>query len=147
MTARLRTVPLLSALRRAVGTLGATLSAIWERWQAHERNEARGLALMSAWLSPEQRSQFEKCNRFDVVGSESGKRYRICYGTSTNVYEIDDTGRIVVGWCFRPVGCLVPGDVMLAQKIALETDERAALMVARPFSSSLPPRTHLAPIS
>src|SRR5947209_9226439 len=48
MMARLRTVPLLSALRRAVGTLRATLSAIWERWQAHERNEARGLALMSA---------------------------------------------------------------------------------------------------
>jgi hypothetical protein len=31
---------------------------------------------------------------------------------------------------------LVPGDVMLAQKIALETDELGALMVAKQFSPS-----------
>ena len=37
------------------------------------------------------------------------------------------------GWCFVPEGNLVPGDVMLAQKIALETDERGALAVARQF--------------
>ncbi|MCC8952922.1 hypothetical protein H8B02_05420 [Bradyrhizobium sp. Pear77] len=102
---------------------------------------------MFAWLSPEQRSQFEKYKRFDVVGSESGKRYRICYGMSTNVYAMDDRDHDVIGWCFRPVGCLVAGDVMLAQKIALETDERATLMVARPFPSSLPPRSHFPPSS
>jgi hypothetical protein len=33
-------------------------------------------------------------------------------------------------WCFVPEGNLVAGDVMLAQKIALETNERAALAVA-----------------
>ena len=32
---------------------------------------------------------------------------------------------------------LVPGDVMLAQKIGLETDEWAALAVAKSFSSLL----------
>jgi hypothetical protein len=32
--------------------------------------------------------------------------------------------------CFAPVGALVQGDVMLAQKIALETDEQSALTVA-----------------
>ncbi|QOZ38099.1 hypothetical protein XH92_24565 [Bradyrhizobium sp. CCBAU 53421] len=124
----------------------ATLAAIWNRWQAYERIEARGLALLSAWLSPEQRAQFEKSNRFDVIGSESGKRYRICYGTSTNVYEVDGRDRIVVGWCFRPVGCLVAGDVMLAQKIALETNERETLMVAQPFPSTLPPRASHRPV-
>ena len=41
------------------------------------------------------------------------------------------------------VGSLVAGDVMLAQKIALETDERSALLVAQPFPSSLPPRSEL----
>ncbi|WP_224741604.1 hypothetical protein V5279_22200 [Bradyrhizobium sp. 26S5] len=143
MIARLRGVSPLSVLQHAAGTLRATLVAIRERWQAYERKEARGLALMSAWLSPEQRSQFEKHNRFDVIGSESGKRYRICYGTSTNVYEMDGRDRVVLGWCFRPVGSLVAGDVMLAQKIALETDERATLMVARPFPSSSPPRATL----
>jgi hypothetical protein len=55
------------------------------------------------------------------------------YGTATNIFEIDETGRTVVGWCFLPSGGLVAGDVMLAQKIALETDERAALQVARRF--------------
>nr|WP_244065838.1 hypothetical protein [Bradyrhizobium sp. Ce-3] len=122
--------------------LRATLAAIWDRWQAYEQRESRGLALLSAWLSPEQRAQFEKHRRFDVIGSESGKRYRICYGISTNVYELDGRDRVVLGWCFRPVGPLVAGDVMLAQKIALETDERATLMVARPFPSSPPPRAN-----
>ncbi|MGY2988647.1 hypothetical protein ACVIHH_002188 [Bradyrhizobium sp. USDA 4518] len=147
MLARLREMSLRSVLRRAASTLGATLAAIWDRWQAYERIEARGLALLSAWLSPEQRAQFEKYKRFDVIGSESGKRYRICYGTSTNVYEMDSGDRIVLGWCFRPVGALAAGDVMLAQKIALETDERGTLLVAKPFPSSMPPRANLPPVS
>ena len=33
-----------------------------------------------------------------------------------------------------PMGHLVAGDVMLAQKIALETDENGARAVARPFT-------------
>jgi hypothetical protein len=33
-----------------------------------------------------------------------------------------------------PEGYLVAGDVMLAQKIALETDERGALQLANNFS-------------
>jgi hypothetical protein len=33
-------------------------------------------------------------------------------------------------WCFEPQGGLAPGDVLLAQKIALETMEREALAVA-----------------
>jgi hypothetical protein len=35
-----------------------------------------------------------------------------------------------MGLCFAPVGPLVKGDVMLAQKIALETDEQSALAAA-----------------
>ena len=34
---------------------------------------------------------------------------------------------------FVPEGNLVPGDVMLAQKIALETDEQGALAIAKQF--------------
>jgi|GEM_PF-865563 len=145
MMLRLRDVSHRSALRRAGSTLRAALVAIWDRWKAYEKIEARGIALMSAWLSAEQRAQFEKYRRFDVIGSDSGKRYRICYGTSTNVYEMDGCDRVVLGWCFRPVGCLVAGDVMLAQKIALETNERATLMVAHRFPSSLPPRAGFGP--
>jgi hypothetical protein len=47
-----------------------------------------------------------------------------------NIEEIDDNGSRVAVWCFGPVGCLPLGDHMLAQKIALETDEQAALAVA-----------------
>ena len=52
----------------------------------------------------------------------------------TNIYELDDRGRALTGWCFVPEGYLVTGDVMLAQKIALETDERGALGLANNFS-------------
>jgi len=84
-------------------------------------------------LSPEQKTQFDTFKSFDVVGCNTGKSYRIQYGVSANVVELDDAGRPTIGWCFVPTGNLVPGDVMLAQKIALETDERRALAVARQF--------------
>jgi hypothetical protein len=142
-----RPAALLAGVRRALTTCRAVLAAVWERWQAYEKIEARGIALLQEWLSPEQLSQFRRSRSFDVVGSDSGRRYRISYGTSTNVYELNDKGRIVMGWCFRPVGSLVAGDVMLAQKITLETNERAALMVAQPFPGSLPPRSGTFPIS
>src|SRR5450759_5245449 len=87
----------------------------WER-------EARGLKLLKEWLSPEQIAQYDANSYFDVTGCHSGKRYRISHGTSMNIHEIDGIGRPRFGWCFVPKGHLVAGDVMLAQKIALETD-------------------------
>jgi hypothetical protein len=92
--------------------------------------QARGLRLLRSWLSSEQQTQFDSEGLFEVVGSDSGKRYRIYYGTSVNVHEVEPDGRIGTGWCFVPMGGLVAGDVMLAQKIALETCERGALAVA-----------------
>ena len=47
--------------------------------------------------------------------------------------ELDDAGHPKMGWCFLPEGRLVPGDVMLAQKIALETSEIRTLSVAINF--------------
>jgi len=70
---------------------------------------------------------------FEVTGFHTGKRYRINHGIGVNVYELDDVGRPRAGWCFVPSDNLVAGDVMLAQKIALETDERGALAVAKNF--------------
>jgi hypothetical protein len=95
---------------------------------------ARGLSLLRRWLSSEQRAQFEANGYFDVIGCDSGRRYRIYHGTATNVIELDETGAQRTGWCFMPVGDLVAGDVMLAQKIALETNELGALAVAQKFS-------------
>jgi hypothetical protein len=94
---------------------------------------ARGLRLLHAWLSRTQLEQFNAKGHFDVVGCGTGRRYRIHYGTQMNVHELDDAGRPKMGWCFVPEGRLVPGDVMLAQKIALETSEIRALSVANNF--------------
>jgi hypothetical protein len=89
------------------------------------------------WLSPEQRAEFDAKRYFDVIGCDGGKRYRIHYGATTNVHEIGDDGLPLVGWCFLPKGPLVAGDVMLAQKIALETYECSALAVANRFPTDL----------
>ncbi|WP_409363051.1 hypothetical protein [Bradyrhizobium lablabi] len=137
---------ILLALRRAFANLRAASLAMRERWQAYEKVEARGVALLQDWLSPAQLLQFKRDKCFDVIGSDSRRRYRICYGTATNVYEMNERGRVVVGWCFRPAGSLVAGDVMLAQKIALETNERAALAVAKPFPGSMPPSSGPLPV-
>jgi hypothetical protein len=85
------------------------------------------------WLSQEQLAQFEAHKYFEVIGCHTGKRYRICYGNGANILELDDAVRPKTGWCVVPNDHLVAGDVMLAQKIALETDERGALAVANKF--------------
>jgi hypothetical protein len=96
-------------------------------------SEARGLRLLHGWLSPRQRAQFDANGHFDVVGCVSGMKYRIHYGAAMNVHELDGAGHPKMGWCFVPDGSLVAGDVMLAQKIALETSESSALSVAKRF--------------
>lgn len=93
-------------------------------------SNARGLALLRNWLSPAQLRSYEKHQYFEVTGSDSGGIYRIHHGKQANIEQLDGTGKAVCAWCFVPEGDLVPGDVMLAQKIALENDERAALAVA-----------------
>ena len=89
---------------------------------------------MRHWLSPAQRAQFAEKGYFEVVGCDTGRQYRIYAGAATNVCEIDQNGRPKVGLCFLPLGDLPIGDVMLAQKIALESCERGALAVARRFA-------------
>jgi hypothetical protein len=130
-------------LQMAGDGLRALLTNGWRRTQAiwdwycelgHGNSEARGLQLLREWLSPEQLAQYEAHRHFDVTGCHSGKRYRIRHGTGTNVYELDDAGHPRDGWCFVPRDCLVAGDVMLAQKIALETNERDALAIAKNFA-------------
>ena len=106
------------------------LRKLYTSYRGENTREARGLRLLRDWLSPCQREQFDTRGHFDVIGCDSGKRYRIHHGTALNVHEIDEAGRLTMGWCFVPNGSLVAGDVMLAQKIALETFERRALAVA-----------------
>jgi hypothetical protein len=100
--------------------------------------EAKGLRLLRSWLTSEQRNQFDSYGYFDVVGNVTGVRYRIRYGVAANVEQLDSEGHPLVGRCFLPIGYLVAGDVMLAQKIALETNERSALAVSQKFFVSDP---------
>jgi hypothetical protein len=125
---------------RSRGPGRSRLHALRELYQCflgENTPDARARRLLCEWLSPEQRAQFEAHRYFDVVGCDTGTRYRIHYGTAANVHEIDEVGTAKMGWCFVPSGYLVPGDVMLAQKIALETSEKAALALANRF----PPAT------
>lgn len=129
----------MTLLRRAFAT-GLRVTALHRLYQVYlqERTpQARGLRLLRSWLSPQQRAQFDCEGQFDVVGSDSGRRYRISHGTSANVHEVDEVGRLGTGWCFVPEGNLVVGDVMLAQKIALETSETSAMAIANRFPLSL----------
>jgi hypothetical protein len=90
----------------------------------------RAYALLKEWLSPEQLALFESRGYFEVKGSHSGRRYRIRCGQQFNIEQLDAKGGRVAVWCFVPAGRLPAGDIMLAQKIALETNERGALAVA-----------------
>jgi hypothetical protein len=106
----------------------------WFREAMYTNPEMRGINLLKQWLSPEQLAQYESHRYFDVIGRQSGTRYRIRHGTELNITQIDPRGKVEAGLCFVPCEPLVAGDVMLAQKIALETDEWSALAVARRFS-------------
>jgi hypothetical protein len=68
-----------------------------QRLTIEDLREARGITLLREWLSPEQQAQFDASKCFDVVGCDSGKRYRIRHGTGMNVHEIDDAGRSWAG--------------------------------------------------
>jgi hypothetical protein len=92
--------------------------------------QERSFSLLMLNLSAAQRKQWTRCNYFDVVGGETGTRYRIRQGRVLNVAELngsDGSHRLL---CFEPLGLLPVGDVMLSQKIALELFESDALAVA-----------------
>jgi hypothetical protein len=128
-------------LPRNAGDQFSRLQAACLRWgrslhdwyQRPTSRELRGRKLLREWLSPEQRAQYDALDHFDVKGCHTGKRYRIHHGTTANVLELDEAGRPRAGWCFVPNDQLVAGDAMLAQKIAIETDEHGALAVANEF--------------
>jgi hypothetical protein len=92
--------------------------------------EQKALALLKQWLSSAQLAQYERNGHFEVTGCHSGKRYRIQRAKQMNIEELDEHGAQIAVWCFGPEAELPACDVMLAQKIALETDERSALAVA-----------------
>jgi hypothetical protein len=108
----------------------AALLHEYRRPRARTPAEKRAVALLRSWLSPEQEKQWQSRGAFDVIGCDTGRRYRITYRGVMNVHQLDADGHPVQQWCFAPEGRLAVGDVLLAQKIALETMETKALEIA-----------------
>jgi hypothetical protein len=119
-------VPALVALIVLAALLGE------HRWRPRPRTEAekRAMALLLSWLTPEQEQQWRARGEFEVIGSDTGARYRITCRAVMNVHQLAPEGHPVRQWCFAPEGDLAVGDVLLAQKVALETMEREALAIA-----------------
>lgn len=89
---------------------------------AHQKS----IELLKRWLPPKQLVQFEQSGWFEVAGSQSGDAYRITQQHNFNVIDLANRRKL----CFVPDGDLPIGDVMLAQKLAIENDEVAAIRVA-----------------
>jgi hypothetical protein len=120
--------------------IGGISRRLW--WRAislvcGSRRYRRGLELLMANLTPSQLNEFLRYRRFDVVGGVSGRIYRICLTGARNVEELDQQGRCIGRLCFFPDGELVAGDVVLAQKVALEAFETEVLAIANKSPPSL----------
>ena len=93
----------------------------------------KAMRLLNGWLTAEQRHEFKMRGHFHVIGGETKRRYRIKRGAVMNVIELDAKGKPLLGHCFTLPGQLPDGDVMLAQKLALELQEYEALAKANVF--------------
>jgi hypothetical protein len=114
----------------ALVVLAALLHEYPQRPRPRTKADERALALLRSWLTPEQDRQSATRGAFEVIGCDTGRRYRITYRAVMNVHQLDPDGHPVQQWCFAPEGGLAVGDVLLAQKVALETMETKALEIA-----------------
>lgn len=110
-----------------------------DRVREEYREESRKLAeaasqnaeqLLTALLSDEQNATWREHRYFTVLGSSSGRTYRIRWGIAGNVdlmAEYEDAAEVT--YCAHPPG-IPAADVCLAQLFLLCTDEDAFLAVA-----------------
>jgi hypothetical protein len=101
--------------------------------ESPDQVEERGAVLLRSWLSPAQAEQWEFHRHFYVTGCDTNTCYRVRDGRMMNIDELDSRGNAIAQWCFAPEGHLAIGDVILAQKIALETMELEALAGANRY--------------
>jgi hypothetical protein len=82
-----------------IGLMIASMASARSQRPSELRRQAeeKGLALLSSWFTPEQAAQWMSRREFDVVGSDTGTRYRITTKPGgMNIHELE--------WC---VGALV----------------------------------------
>ena len=96
-----------------------------EQQEAQERAER----LLRECLDAIQQAALDAERAF-LVEVKSGRRYRIKRGQAGNVFELDQAGREVSRFCIHPTEFVPDPDVMLAQKLLLETDEAAFRRIA-----------------
>ena len=102
----------------------AAIARMFERLSG--RAQRRGMVLLMEHLTPTQREQFARRRYFDVIGGDTGIHYRIRNTRPMNV-DVIRHGRCINRLCFEPEGELVLGDMLLAQKLALELYETQTL--------------------
>ena len=122
-----------------------SLAKVVRRWRARARArqevararqeellkaQEKAEQLLDKWLSPTQRAQLKASAYFEVIGSDTGTRYRIY----RRICACGAQTKNPTNYCFVPydeAGKYLPdADRMLAQKIALENFEKDALRVA-----------------
>ena len=106
--------------------LATVIRRCWGVLVRRRRARLRAEALLWAWLSPAQRTQYRARRWFEVT-TTSGRRYRILRG---GVVRIDPRGS---GFCIEATSPVPVADEMLANKLLLETDERRFLATAHRF--------------
>jgi hypothetical protein len=98
------------------------------RLARRRRARARAEALLLAWLSPGQGAQYRSRGWFEVT-TASGRRYRVLPG---GVVRLRPRGS---AYCIEATSSVPVADVMLANKLLLETDERRFLATAHRYPS------------
>ena len=111
-------------------SLSLRLRQWWNGFCASPFAQNRSIQLLKENLSAAQRQQYERHHYFEVIGGSTGTRYRIHHGYQMNVQQLDRRGMRVRMLCFMPEGRLRVGDIMLAQKLALELFEDDAVKAA-----------------
>jgi hypothetical protein len=107
--------------------------------QEREAAETRAATLLLSFLSEEQRASYRASERFEVVGSLGG-RYRIHPGVVGNIYWLDENGQVGGQLCCHPSDERLPrADIMLAQMLALITDEESFVLLANRYSGNRHP--------
>ena len=106
--------------------LATVIRRCWGVLVRRRRARRRAEALLWAWLSPAQRTQYRARRWFEVT-TTSGRRYRILRG---GVVRLDPRGS---AYCIEATSPVPVADEMLANKLLLETDERRFLATAHRF--------------
>lgn len=100
-----------------------------ETMRAVSEAQRKADALLDEFLDNLQRKSLQEHGFFEVI-SPCGKIYHIHKGRVNNVREIDDQGNAIAALCALPEEYVPDSDVMLAQKLMLETAEDEFLRIA-----------------